>query len=260
LSIFLRKKWEKKKKIGDEEIGEFATENYLDAEGDDPATPATSDGTDLVLRNLLTGEEKTFPLVSEYYFDKYGKKLLLETTRNSKDSLSKASVFLIDLGNMQKKTISTGGNDFKNFSFSEDGSQLAFVAERNAKPKELQKFYKLWYYKDGMDTASMIADKNSVGMKIGMTISEFGTTSFSKTGRRLFFGTALIQSPRDTTLVDFETAKLDIWNYKDDYLQTVQLNRLQRDLQENFLAVYDVNDNTIKAAWFKRIANGNSNQ
>ena len=243
----------KKKNIGDGEIEGLTTENYLDAEGDDPATPATPDGTDLVLRNLITGEEKTFPLVSEYYFDKYGKKLLLETTRNSKDSLSKASVLLIDLGNIQKKTISTGGNDFKNFSFSEDGSQLAFVAERNAKPKDLQKFYKLWYYKDGMDTASMIADKNSVGMKIGMTISEFGTTSFSKTGKRLFFGTAPIQPPRDTTLVDFENAKLDIWNYKDDYLQTVQLNRLQRDLQENFLAVYDVNDNTIKQLGSKEL-------
>jgi dipeptidyl aminopeptidase/acylaminoacyl peptidase len=235
----------KKKNIGDEEIEGLTTENYLDAEGDEPASTAATDGTDLVLRNLITGEEKIFPLVSEYYFDKYGKKLLLETTKNSKDSLSKASVLLIDLKNMQKKTISTGGNDFKNFSFSEDGSQLAFVAERNAKPKELQKYYKLWYYKDGMDTASMIADKNSVGMKIGMTVSEFGTTSFSKTGNRLFFGTAPIQAPRDTTLIDFETAKLDIWNYKDDYLQTVQLNRLQRDLQENFLAVYDVNGNTI---------------
>ena len=245
----------KKKNIGDEEIenGEFTAENYLDAEGDDPATPAAPDGTDLVLRNLLTGEEKTFPLVSEYYFDKYGKKLLLETTKNSKDSLSKASVVLIDLGNMQKKAISTGGNDFKNYSFSEDGSQLAFVAERNGKPKDLQKLYKLWYYKDGMDTASTIADKNSVGMKIGMTISEFGTTSFSKTGKRLFFGTAPIQSPRDTTLVDFENAKLDIWNYKDDYLQTVQLNRLQRDLQENFLAVYDVNNNTIKQLGSKEL-------
>ena len=178
---------------------------------------------------------------------------MLETTKNSKDSLSKASVLLIDLGNMQKKTISTGGNDFKNYSFSEDGSQLAFVAERNAKPKDLQKFYKLWYYKDGMDTASMIADKNSVGMKIGMTVSEFGTTSFSKTGKRLFFGTAPIQPPRDTTLVDFENAKLDIWNYKDDYLQTVQLNRLQRDLQENFLAVYDVDDNTIKQLGSKEL-------
>jgi len=243
----------KKKNIGDEEIEALTTENYLDAEGDDPATPAMPDGTDLVLRNLMTGEEKIFPLVSEYYFDKYGKKLLLETTKNSKDSLSKASVLLVDLGNMQNKTISTGGNDFKNFSFSEDGSQLAFVAERNAKTKELQKFYKLWHYKDGMDTASLIADKNSVGMKIGMTVSEFGTTSFSKTGKRLFFGTAPIQPPRDTTLVDFETAKLDIWNYKDDYLQTVQLNRLQRDLQENFLAVYDVNDNTIKQLGSKEL-------
>ena len=245
----------KKKKIGDEEIenGEWTTENYSDAEGDDPSTPATPEGTDLVLRNLLTGEEKTFPLVSEYYFDKYGKKLLLETTRSSKDSLSKVSVVLIDLGNMQKKTISTGGNDLKNYSFSEDGSQLAFVAERNAKPKDLQKFYKLWYYKEGMDTASMIADKNSVGMKIGMTVSEFGITSFSKSGKRLFFGTAPVQAPRDTTLVEFENAKLDIWNYKDDYLQTVQLNRLQRDLQENFLAVYDISANSIKQLGSKEL-------
>ena len=251
----------KKKNIGDEEesIDNSSPDSYRDtidesdAEGDEPVAPATPEGTDLVLRNLLTGEEKTFPLVSEYYFDKYGKKLLLETTKSSKDSLSKVSVVLIDLGNMQKKTISTGGNDLKNYSFSEDGSQLAFVAERNAKPKELQKFYKLWYYKDGMDTASMIADKNSVGMKIGMTVSEFGTTSFSKSGKRLFFGTAPIQAPRDTTLVEFENAKLDIWNYKDDYLQTVQLNRLQRDLQENFLAVYDISANTIKQLGSKEL-------
>lgn len=252
----------KKKKKDDTE--EMIDDNYfidhplytiddLDAEGDDPATPATPEGTDLVLRNLLTGEEKIFPLVSEYYFDEQGKKLLFETTRNSKDSLSKAAVSIIDLATMQKKTISTGGNDFKNYAFSEDGSQIAFVAERNAKPKDLQKFYKLWYYKDGADTATMIADKNSIGMKIGMTVSEFGTVGFSKSGKRLFFGTAHIQPPKDTTLVDFELAKLDIWHYNDDYLQTVQLNRLQRDLQENFLAVYDIELGTIKQLGSKEI-------
>ena len=221
------------------------TTHPLDAEGDEPAAPATPEGTDLVVKNLLTGEEKIFPLVSEYYFDKKGKKLLLETTKSSKDSLSKMTVWLVDLGNMQKKAISTGGNDFKNFAFSEDGAQVAFVAERNAKPKELQKYYKLWYYKDGADTAIMVADKNSVGMKIGMTVSEFGTINFSKSGRRLFFGTSAIQPPKDTSLVDFELAKLDVWHYNDDYLQTVQLSRLQRDLQENFLAVYDIAANRI---------------
>jgi len=246
----------KNKKIGSaDEIDQLQLEleKYQDAEGDDPAAAAAPEGTDLVLKNLLTGEEKIFSLVSEYYFDKKGTKLLLETTRNAKDSLSKASIWLIDFSNMQKKMISTGGNDFKNFSFSEDGSQLAFVAERNAKPKDLQKFYKLWYYKNGMDTASMIADKGSVGMKLGMTVSEFGTISFSKTGKRLFFGTAPIQPPRDTMLVDFEMAKLDIWHYNDDYLQPTQLNRLQRDLQENFLAVYDIETSTIKQLGSKEI-------
>ena len=229
------------------------TIDAADAEGDDAVTLATPEGTDLVVKNLLTGEEKIFPLVSEYYFDKQGRKLLLELTRNSKDSLSKASIALIDLATMQKKTISTGGNDFKNFAFSEDGSQLAFVAERNAKPKELQKFYKLWHYKNGADTATMIADKNTVGMKIGTTVSEFGTVSFSKTGKRLFFGTAAVHPPKDTSLIDFEAAKLDVWHYNDDYLQTVQLSRLQRDLQENFLAVYDVASGEIKQLGSKEI-------
>ena len=34
---------------------------------------------------------------------------------------------------------------------TDDGLQVAYVAERDAKPKELEKFYKLWYYKEGMD-------------------------------------------------------------------------------------------------------------
>src|SRR5258706_9905458 len=90
-------------------------------------------------------------------------------------------------------------------------------------------------------------------MKLGTTVSEFGNLSFSKSGKRLFFGTAPMQPPKDTTLVDFETAKLDIWHYNDDYLQTVQLFRLQRDLQENFLAVYFFDNHTIQQLGSKEI-------
>jgi dipeptidyl aminopeptidase/acylaminoacyl peptidase len=104
-----------------------------------------------------------------------------------------------------------------------------------------------------MDSAKLLVDRFSTGMQLGITVSEFGNLSFSKSGKRLFFGTAPIQPPKDTTLVDFELAKLDIWNYKDDYLQTVQLNRLQRDLQENFLAVYLFDNNTIQQLGSKEI-------
>jgi hypothetical protein len=242
-------KKEKKKKSKDENKSISSPdmeESYADAEGDEtPAAPVDA-GTDLVVRSLADGKEKIFNNVLEYYFSKKGNKLVLEQAKNPKDSLSKPTVLLYDLKLAKSTVLSRGGNDFKNFAFSEDGDQLAYVAERDAKPKELQKFYKLWYYKAGMDSAIMLADKNSVGMKLGMTVSEFGNLSFSKAGKRLFFGTAPIQAPRDTTLVDIDLVKLDVWHYNDDYLQTQQLFRLPRDLQANYLAVYHFDNNTIK--------------
>lgn len=205
-----------------------------------------TDGADLVLKNLSTNKDKTFNLVADYYFDKKGTNLLLETVRSAKDSLSKAYVLLYHLGSGKTDTLSRGGNDFKNFVFDEEGSQLAFLAERDAEPKALQKFYKLWYYKNGMDSAVMLTDKNSVGMKLGMTVSENGALNFSKSGKRLFFGVAPIQAPKDTTLIEADQVKVDIWHYKDDYLQTQQLVQLNSELRRSYLAVYDLERNFIR--------------
>ncbi|HNR18318.1 MAG TPA: S9 family peptidase, partial [Chitinophagaceae bacterium] len=240
---------QKKKKKRDDDLTidyEPLASDYIDAEGDETSGIATDAGTDLVLRNLENGKEKTFTNVLKYYFSKRGGKLLIEQAKNPKDSLSKPSVSLYDIKESKTIVLSKGGNDFRNFIFSEDGSQVAYVAERDARPKELQKFYRVWYYKTGMDSAKLLVDKNSAGMKLGMTISEFGNLSFSKTGKRLFFGTAPIQPPKDTSLVEIDQVKLDIWHYNDDYLQTVQLFRLQRDLQTNYLAVYHLDKKELK--------------
>lgn len=217
------------------------------AEGDDVVAGPVDSGTDLVLRNLGNGEEKFFSNVLEFYFSKTGDKLLVEQAKNPKDSSSKPTVLLYDVNGKKSTVLSRSGNEFKNFVFSEDGAQLAYLAERDARPKDLQKFYKVWYYKNGLDSAVMLADKHTVDMKLGTTISEYGNLNFSKNGKRLFFGTAPIQPPRDTTIVDFEVPRVDIWHYNDDYLQTVQNYpaRLRAAQQENFLAVYDFDKKEI---------------
>jgi dipeptidyl aminopeptidase/acylaminoacyl peptidase len=212
--------------------------DYMDADEDTASGSPINLPTDLVLRNLSTGDEKIFKNILEYKFSDNGQRILMEQARDPKEVQSQSQVFYYDLNNGKQATLSRGGNDFRNFAISEDGIQVAFLAERDAKPKDLQKFYKLWYYKEGMDSAIQLVDKNTGGVKLGSTISEFGQVSFSKNGKRLFFGTAPIQPPKDTMLVDFELAKLDIWHYNDDYIQPTQLFRLRRDLQENFLAVY----------------------
>ncbi len=224
-----------------------------DADGDEAAIAVPAANADLQIRKLATGQETVYRNVTEYYFSKNGRKLLLEQARDPKDSLSKTLILLFDLHRGFADTLSRGGNDFKNFVLSEDGSQVAYLAERDARPKDLQKFYKIWYFKDGMDSARLLIDKNAVGMQLGMTISEFGSLTFSKNGTRLFFGTAPIQPPRDTTLVEMDQAKLDVWHYNDDYLQTMQLFRLPQDQHENFLAVYHLETGIFRQLGTKEI-------
>ncbi len=216
---------------------DLASLNYRDADADDAGSSGASEGTDLVVRNLTTAKEKTFSLVSEYLFDEKGTRLLIETTKNSKDSNSRALVLLYNLAAERVDTVMRAFNDAKSFIFNEDGTQLAFLAERDSSTKALQKFYKLWYYKNTQDTATILADKNTIGMKLGSTVSENGSLIFSKDGKKLFFGVAPIQPAKDTTLVDFELARLDIWHYNDDYLQPQQLRQLTQDQKKSYLAV-----------------------
>jgi len=223
----------------------FEEYELTDAEGDDAPGGAASDGTDLVVRRMSDAKEKTFKLVSEYFFDKKGTKLLIETTKNSKDSNSKALVLIYNLASEKTDTVMKAFNDAKNFSFDEEGTQLAFVAERDSSTKSLQKFYKLWYYTTGQDSAKLAAEKNTVGMQLGFTISENASPRFSKDGKKLFFGAAPIKAPKDTTLVDFELARLDVWHYNDDYLQPQQLKQLDNELKRSYMAVMRPGDDKI---------------
>ena len=212
-------------------------------------------GSSLVLRNLLTGEQITFNQVLEYKFSDDGSRLLINYAKDPDDSTAKNGVSLYYIKERNLVQLSIGGNDFKSFSFSRDGSQLAYLAERDAGKKDLQKFYGLWYYKAGMDSAGLLVDRSTTGMMLGMTVSEFGGVNFSKNGQRIFFGSAEIKPPKDTTLIEFEHAKLDIWHYNDDYLQTVQTipARLRAAQQENFLTVYDLNNKSIQQLESKEI-------
>lgn len=198
------------------------------------------EGTELVLRNLYTGEERKFKLVSDYYFSEAGNVMVVRTTRKSGDTLSKAALLWTSLPEGKTDTIMRKFNDLRSVTLDEKGEQLVFVAERDSVTKALRKFFKLWYYKPGQDSARVQVDVNTAGVSKGLTVSENYILTFSKDSRKLFFGLAPIRKPKDTTLVDFETARLDIWHYNDDYLQPQQLVQLNNELRRSYTSVLNI--------------------
>lgn len=209
-------------------------------------TEPVEEGTVLVLRNLHTGEERRFELVKDYFFNRKGNVLLIETTRKNSDDRSLATVVKVNLDNNSTRTIFTKFNEAKSFRMDEDGAQVAFVAERDSSSKALQKFFKLYYYKDGMDSARLLADNKTKGLPTNWTISDnAGSIVFSKSGNRLMLGTLPIWPVRDTTVPEMDRVSVDVWHYNDDYIQPVQLRNLNTELRRSYLAYFDLDKNEI---------------
>jgi dienelactone hydrolase len=224
------------------------------------AAETIEEGTDLVLLNLRTGTEKHFFLASEYLFNPRGNTLIVETTRKQADTLSKAHILWVNTSSDKIDTVMRGFHDAKNYAIDEPGTQLAFIAERDSVTKALKKYYKLWYYTPGMDSASNRADNTSIAAALaaspnqheaipterhGFMVSPDYANSFSKDGKRLYFGLAPIRPPKDTALVDFETARLDVWHYNDDYLSPQQLVQVNTELKRSYLAVLPQGEKTM---------------
>jgi dipeptidyl aminopeptidase/acylaminoacyl peptidase len=207
---------------------------------DEPAGKGkTEEGTDLVVKNFLTGTDKTYKFVTDYYFSKDGKQLVFACSGSKKDKTAPQGVFLLNTEKGTLKTLIKGKGSFKNFTFDNESEHVAFVGEQSPEKQEI-KDYNIYYNSLTLDTAQILVDFDMPGLPAKWSVNGDGKITFSKDGKKLFFGISPIKKPKDTTIVDFEVAKVDVWNYKDDYLQPMQLKNADRDSKKSYLSVIDV--------------------
>ncbi|MEC4113068.1 alpha/beta hydrolase family protein [Myroides pelagicus] len=224
----------------------------------------------LVLKDLLADSTVTYDDVVDYFFDKNGQYLVVITKdpsakkkddddkkeeeiadSDAKDNTKAESradqdiveatgpfgVFAIDLKSKKKYTLLEGKGKYTKFSFDETGNQLAFIANEDEE-KTLVKTYTVYHTQLPKPAKPMISDQ-SKGIPSDWVVSENYEPAFSKNGKRMFIGIAPRPIARDTTLVVEDHAILDIWHYKEDYLQPQQLANLDKDLKKSYLAVVD---------------------
>ncbi len=205
------------------------------------------EGTPLIIHYLADGSNHNIPYVQEYALSKKGEQLVIKSNASKNDSTHLAGVYIFEIASKKFNKIASGNIEASKFSWDEAGNQLAFVATKDS-TTALVKTFHLRYFQRGMDSATIRIDRFHTNMPPGQHVSEHSSVRFSKDGNRLFFGAVKISTPKDTSTPEFEQAKVDIWHYKDDYLQPMQLKSLEQDLKKNYLAMIDGSGTMIPLA------------
>ncbi|MDZ4707506.1 MAG: prolyl oligopeptidase family serine peptidase [Saprospiraceae bacterium] len=196
----------------------------------------TKDGTTLVIHSGPVALLQ-LPYVLQYALSKSGTSLVIKTSGSKSDSTHALPIVLrVDTKTLTTDTLARGNIEADKFAWDENGRQLAFIATRDSAGASVKRYH-LRFHTPDMDTAQIRVQPADERVPPGMQVSEHSNLRFSKDGRRLFFGISKIPVPRDTSVPDFEQAKLDIWHYQDDYLQPMQLRNLDQELKKNYLAM-----------------------
>lgn len=217
---------------------EWEDVDVSDAEGDEKAAGASAEGTELVLHDLSTGEGNRLKPVSDYVWSRNGKWLAIKGTASKAVPGSMNTVVVWRAVENRFDTVSRGATDYRNMAVDDMERQLAFVAERDTASTPRTKTYGLFHWRNGYDSAVALVGRNTAGMPVHWTVSEHASLSFSRSGQRLFFGTAPIAPIKDTSTPEIDMVKVDVWHHRDEYLQPQQLKTLEQEQKRSHLAVY----------------------
>ncbi len=196
----------------------------------------------LVLYNIKTNKKDTLRNATDFIFNKYGNAFATIISPDKKDSTDTPGVIYIDLNNYSKKRISNEKAEYKSLSFDEAGDQLVYLATTDTSKVE-QKVFDVRYFLNSADSATIIAKSNTVSLPDNWIFNEHSSPNFSKNGKRIILGTAPKQPAKDTTIVDFEVASLDIWHWKDPYIQPQQLKNLSNELKRTYPGIIELDKN-----------------
>jgi len=197
-------------------------------------------GTELVLRNTATANERKFSDVLDYTISRDAKTLIFTTSARKEDS---NGVYAVTTDNESEPVaLLSGKGKYQRLTWDEDNTQLAFISDKEDADAKQPKFrvYQ-WNRKDPQ--ASEVVSVSSPGFRKEFVVSERANLSFSLDGSHLFLGTAPPPEPEknpDEEIPADEKVLVDLWHWKDDYVQPIQRIRAEQDRNRSFRAVYDV--------------------
>ena len=188
-------------------------------------------GSDLVVRDLATGKETKVAEVADYVWNKPGTWLAYGVSSKTPEN---DGAYAWEAATGKIVALLKGLGNYKNLTFDEKGGQLAFTSDRDDYKSE-KSASKLYHWAAPAAAAAELVPALAKGFPAGQAVSENGKPQFSKDGGRLFFGIAAAPKPEPKGAP--EPVKVDIWNWKDPYLQPMQKAQAEEDKKRSLMCV-----------------------
>lgn len=195
-----------------------------------------SKGNNLIVLNPETGKQDTIKSVTDYGFNKKGNQLAVVIKPEKGDSAVKSSVCLYKLPQMSLQVISSDKAFYSQPVFNDKGDEMVFLASSDTTSTG-NKHCALFYYKKGK-TDEIISQSYTKNLPEGWSLNENSDPVFSKDGKRLFVGIAPWRAPKDTSIVDFEAARVDVWSYFDYQIQPQQKKNAEKMKKKLIFPLY----------------------
>lgn len=222
--------------------------------------PKKEYGTDLILRNTTTGTERTINDVLDYSLSKDAKTLVY--TVSSKNEETNGVYMALTQSEAAPIALLSGKGKYQKLTWDEEQTELAFISDRDDQASKPAKFkVYLWErasgapiakanLRDGANNhavaapiATEIVSTSSPGFRKDFVVSDKANLSFSLDGSRLFLGASPPPEPEKSADEDVpadEKVLVDLWHWKDDYIQPIQKVRAEQERQRSYRAAYDV--------------------
>jgi dipeptidyl aminopeptidase/acylaminoacyl peptidase/peroxiredoxin len=208
----------------------------------DPLEAKRPEGTELVVRDLASGQERTIPDVVDFGVSRNGKWFWYHRSAKKPAEGASYGLFVEPLAGGPAVTLLAGIARVGSVTVDRSETAIAFTSDfvdfAAEKPSS-----DLYLWTGGAGPAQRIAWVGAPGMPPELRVG--GGISFSLDGSALAFTLSEPPAPEPLPILPEDKVTLDLWNWRDGLLQTMQQKRGARGGRESRTAVWHVDTGSL---------------
>jgi dipeptidyl aminopeptidase/acylaminoacyl peptidase len=199
------------------------------------------EGSELAIRDLGSGKQTSVEHVTEYAVSPDGRYVAYAT--QTKGSGADGLGIVSESG--ARRLVLTGDGHYARPAFAPQDDRLAFLSDRATFASETPRYalYDVDLRTSPDAAAREIEGSTADGIAASDAPSANGELSYSMDGARLFFGVAPAPRPQPSSTP--EPRKVDLWNWRDDVLQSEQRHDAEKERKRTYLAVAHLGDGHV---------------